>query len=92
MTLLGCKRQFYPETQKAYCAYCGRERVEMGHIMSRFYMCPVHGEFTPSPVIMYDPDLLTWFVHFEYGSEVNSWDACQAIDKLQDGGNDDGAN
>lgn len=45
---------FDPNTEKIYCAYCGKQRQPISHMFSGFMMCPDHGEFTPGPLVVYN--------------------------------------
>ena len=77
---------FDPETEKMYDARCGRQLEPLGHMFARFMMCPVHGEFTISPTVMFNgKDEINpegddkWYIHMDETME-GMWETCKYVD------------
>jgi hypothetical protein len=81
----------YPN-EKTFCSRCGQECQPLGHLMSRFLMCPTHGEFTIAPVVIQKTDQFdfetgeivpgddTWEISFNDEQDKAMWEACREID------------
>lgn len=84
-TTANIKEPFDIETEKLFCARCGRQCEPLGHMMGMFLLCPVHGEFTMAPTVMKD-DYGKWNIHYrdEHDMWKQMWDSCKAIDEMQD--------
>ncbi len=75
--------KFDPSKQKIFCSYCGSQLREMGHMFSIFMLCPVHGEFTPSPLVI-KKESGDWFIRFHDLTERSSWESCKVISEIKD--------
>lgn len=71
---------FDMDNESVFCARCGRKCEMLGHLMSQFMLCPVHGEFTIAPVVMRHPNG-GWNIHFKDDQEKAMWDTCRQVDK-----------
>lgn len=69
------------EKERIYCSNCGQQCVPMGHIMSKFLLCPTHGEFTIAPVvIMVDGQ---WMIEHRDQTAKAMWETCRGFNELQ---------
>jgi hypothetical protein len=67
----------YPN-EKVVCARDGQECQPLGHLLSRFLLCPTHGEFTIAPVVM--EQTTGWVIVFEDVQAKSMWEAARYID------------
>lgn len=70
--------QPFPLAQMLYCSFCGRRCKPLGHIMTTFLLCPVHGEFTIAPLVVRREE--GWFIEFATEQEMMMWQTCEYLD------------
>jgi hypothetical protein len=68
---------FDPETESIYCSFCGSRLEKSGHMFSVHMLCPKHGEFTISPIVMSEKG--KWFILTDR-TTASMWETCRVVD------------
>lgn len=71
---------FNHPVERLFCARCGTQCVEMGHLTSTFLLCPKHGEFTIAPVVMKNENG-AWEIRHQDSQAEAMWNTCRYVDE-----------